>query len=95
MPTVCWRACRDRPRFRRLLTGIIAVDSLRKRSTSAVRSLNGESVITRDGVWIGREWLRVSRDKDVHAGVIGREKEMRALRDAVAAAEQQREAAAG
>jgi chromosome segregation protein len=33
--------------------------------------LSGESVITRDGVWIGREWLRVSRDKDVHAGVIG------------------------
>jgi len=23
--------------------------------------LSGESVITRDGVWIGREWLRVSR----------------------------------
>jgi len=49
----------------------------------------GESVITRDGIWIGRDWLRVSRDKDVHAGVIGREKEMRELRESVEAAEQQ------
>ncbi|HKE94139.1 MAG TPA: hypothetical protein VKB34_07535, partial [Povalibacter sp.] len=52
---------------------------------------NGESVITRDGIWIGRDWLRVSRDKDVHAGVIGREKEMRDLRDALAAAEARQE----
>ena len=43
-------------------------------------------------MWIGRDWLRVSRDKDVHAGVIGREKEMRALRDVVADGERQRNA---
>ncbi len=49
-------------------------------------------MITRDGVWIGRDWLRVSRDKDVHAGVIEREKEMRTLCDTVSAAEEQREA---
>jgi chromosome segregation protein len=73
-----------------LLTGIIAVDSLAEALDKRRTLLNGESVITRDGVWIGREWLRVSRDKDVHAGVIGREKEMRALRDAVSAAERQR-----
>ena len=64
-----------------LLTGIIAVDTLPEALDEAPTLLSGESVITRDGVWIGREWLRVSRDKDVHAGVIGREKEMRGLRD--------------
>ena len=37
----------------------------------------GESIITRDGVWIGQQWLRVSRDRDAHAGVIEREQEMR------------------
>lgn len=74
------------------LTGIIAVDTLPEALDKRRTLLSGESVITRDGVWIGREWLRVSRDKDVHAGVIGREKEMRALRDVVADAERQRDA---
>ncbi len=73
-----------------LLTGIIAVDTLSEALEKRRTLLSGESVITRDGVWIGREWLRVSRDKDVHAGVIGREKEMRALRDVVADAERER-----
>jgi chromosome segregation protein len=75
-----------------LLTGIIAVDTLPEALEKRRALLSGESVITRDGVWIGREWLRVSRDKDVHAGVIEREQEMRSLRDGVAAVEQQREA---
>ncbi|HEX7115641.1 MAG TPA: chromosome segregation protein SMC [Steroidobacter sp.] len=74
-----------------LLTGIIAVETLPEALEKRRTLLNGESVITKDGIWIGREWLRVSRDKDVHAGVIEREKEMRALRDVVAAAEQRRD----
>jgi chromosome segregation protein len=48
----------------------------------------GESVITRDGIWIGHDWLRVSRDRDAHAGVFGREQEMRTLRTEVAKAEE-------
>jgi len=74
-----------------LLTGIIAVDSLQEALAQRHTLLNGESVITRDGIWIGRDWLRVSRDKDVHAGVIGREKQMRELREAVSAAEERQE----
>jgi chromosome segregation protein len=74
-----------------LMSGIIAVDSLPEALAKRPLLLSGESVITRDGVWIGRDWLRVSRDKDVHAGVIGREKEMRELREAVEAAEQRRD----
>ncbi len=69
--------------FRALLSGIIAVDSLNEALAKRPTLLAGESVITRDGIWFGRDWLRVSRDKDVHAGVIGREKEMRELREAV------------
>ena len=75
-----------------LLAGIAAVDTLSEALEKRRTLLNGESVITRDGVWIGREWLRVSRDLDVHAGVLGREQEMRALRDAVAADEGRRDA---
>ncbi len=38
------------------------------------------SVITADGVWLSKNWLRVCRDKDAKAGVIGREQEMRRLK---------------
>ena len=38
------------------------------------------SVITVDGVWLSKNWLRVCRDKDAKAGVIGREHEMRRLK---------------
>ena len=36
-----------------------------------------ESVITIDGIWISRDWLRVSRDKDASAGILAREHQMR------------------
>ena len=43
----------------------------------------GESLITPEGIWIGRHWLRVSRDRDSHAGVLEREQQMRRLREDV------------
>jgi chromosome segregation protein len=39
-----------------------------------------ESVITSDGVWLSKHWLRVSRDKDPKAGVLSREHDMRRLK---------------
>jgi chromosome segregation protein len=38
------------------------------------------SVITKEGVWLSRNWLRVCRDKDAAAGVLGREHDMRRLK---------------
>jgi len=38
------------------------------------------SVITKDGLWLSRSWLRVCRDKDATAGVLGREHDMRRLK---------------
>lgn len=73
-----------------LLGGIFAVDTLGDALALRTRLAAGESVITRDGIWIGRDWLRVSRDQDVHAGVIEREQEMRMLRGEVAEAERRR-----
>jgi chromosome segregation protein len=75
-----------------MLAGIIAVDTLNEALERRHSLADGQSVITRDGIWIGRDWLRVSRDQDVHAGVIEREKEMRELRDAVALAEERLQA---
>jgi chromosome segregation protein len=42
---------------------------------------DGESVVTADGVWLGRNWLRVSRDKDAKSGVLTREHDMRRLKN--------------
>ena len=42
-----------------------------------------ESVITTDGVWLGKHWLRVARDKDTRAGVLSREHDMRRLKSGV------------
>ncbi|HVC03000.1 MAG TPA: chromosome segregation protein SMC [Steroidobacteraceae bacterium] len=39
----------------------------------------GESLVTRDGIWLGRDWLRVARDHDVRSGVIEREESLREI----------------
>ncbi|NIN37898.1 MAG: chromosome segregation protein SMC, partial [Gammaproteobacteria bacterium] len=41
---------------------------------------DGESVVTADGIWLGRSWLRVSRDKDARSGLLSREHEMRRVK---------------
>jgi chromosome segregation protein len=48
----------------------------------------GQSVITRSGEWVGREWLRVSRGADQHAGVIEREHRLKQLRSQVTVVEE-------
>jgi chromosome segregation protein len=49
----------------------------------------GQSVVTRDGIWLGPDWLRLSRDPEPHTGVIEREETLRALRAEVARLEAQ------
>lgn len=50
-------------------------------SALAIRAQIGTagSVITVDGVWVSQGWLRVRRDKDPKAGVLGRGHELRRL----------------
>ena len=43
-------------------------------------------MVTRDGIWLGADWLRVSRDADPHTGVIEREETLRELRAQVSRA---------
>jgi chromosome segregation protein len=70
------------------LAGVFTADSLtealQRRATLAV----GQSVITRGGEWLGRDWLRISRGVDHHLGVIEREQRLKGLRLAVVAAEE-------
>ncbi|MGA2563626.1 MAG: chromosome segregation protein SMC [Steroidobacteraceae bacterium] len=57
--------------------------ALRQRSALAP----GQSLITASGEWVGREWLRVNRGGDGHAGVLEREQRLKALREVCTAAD--------
>jgi len=64
-----------------LLDGVYAAESL----SAALQLRTGlaahESVVTQDGVWIGRDWLRVARDKDAQSGILKREKEIKEIEE--------------
>jgi len=62
-----------------LLGGVFAAADLAE-AMSVYPSLGaGESVVTADGIWVGRDWLRVARDADARAGVIQRNREIEEL----------------
>ncbi len=46
-----------------------------------------ESIITRDGIWLGSNWLRISRETDTNIGVLARENSIRELQQLVAESE--------
>jgi len=66
-----------------LLGGVRAVDDLDAALEVRKGLAPGESVITREGVWLGSNWLRVNRADDPHSGVIARGQEIRELRASV------------
>src|SRR5690606_23754656 len=43
----------------------------------------GESVITPDGLWLGRSWARVHAGEDKQSGVLAREREIHALKERI------------
>ena len=67
-----------------LLDGVYAADSLPDALAMAGSLSAGESVVTRDGIWLGQGWLRVARDTDEKAGVLQREREISQLQEEIA-----------
>jgi len=67
-----------------VLAPVFTAESLPEALRLQVHLGAGESVVTRDGIWLGVDWLRVSRDADAHAGVIEREENLRDIRAQVA-----------
>jgi chromosome segregation protein len=68
-----------------LLDGIYAVETLSQALTMRVGLAAHESIVTREGIWVGNNWLRVARDTDEKAGVLEREREISELTGQVAA----------
>jgi chromosome segregation protein len=70
-----------------VLSSVYTADTLAEALSLRRGLAAGESVVTRDGIWLGRDWLRVSRDADPHTGVIEREESLREIRAQVGALE--------
>jgi chromosome segregation protein len=67
-----------------VLSTVYTAETLNDALAVRTRLAAGESVVTRDGVWLGSDWLRLSRDADPHTGVIEREETLREIRVQVA-----------
>jgi chromosome segregation protein len=67
-----------------VLTSVFTAETLNEALGRRRQLTAGQSVVTRDGVWLGPDWLRLSRDKDPHTGVIEREESLREIRQQVA-----------
>ena len=63
-----------------ILRRVRIADSLNEALAIQGQLEDHESVVTADGIWLGRNWLRVSRDKDPKSGVLAREHELRRLK---------------
>ena len=62
-----------------LLTGIYCAETLAEALAQQPRLQTGESIITRDGIWLGVNWLRLNRSESHHDGVLARQQEIDTL----------------
>jgi chromosome segregation protein len=63
-----------------LVGDVFAVEDMAAARALRAKLRPGQSVVTRDGVWIGPNWVRVSREDDGRAGVLAREQEIKSLK---------------
>ena len=72
----------------RLLSRVRLAETLTEALKLRREISHDESVITRTGEWIGRDWLRVNRGGDPHSGVLEREQRLKQLRTELARTEE-------
>lgn len=65
------------------LTQVYVVDDLNDALKIRTKLNKEESVVTRDGIWLSRDWLRVYRDTSGHSGVLERENEILRLKESL------------
>jgi chromosome segregation protein len=62
-----------------LLRGVRVADSLQQAVAQRNELADGESFVTREGVWVGPRWVRLHRSDDPQVGVIARSDEIKRL----------------
>ena len=68
------------PAVLQMLSKVVVADTLGEALGIRDRLTFDQSVVTADGVWMGKNWLRVAKDKEGKAGVIAREHDLRRLK---------------
>ncbi|MFV3386498.1 chromosome segregation protein SMC [Pseudomonas sp. NY15364] len=61
------------------LAGVRPVESLEQALAARAQLVDGESLISRDGYWVGRHFLRVRRTAEADSGVLARGQELERL----------------
>ena len=74
-----------------LLTGVYYAEELVSAKQLSSELLAYESIVTKNGEWLGRDWIKVSRGSDNKTGVLQREKELRELKQRRIALQEQAE----
>jgi len=62
-----------------LLKGVLTADNLQQALSMRGQLSDTESVVTPEGIWLGKNWLRVARDKDEKAGILQREQTLKTI----------------
>ncbi|MHB8623024.1 MAG: chromosome segregation protein SMC [Sulfuricaulis sp.] len=62
-----------------LMEGVYVADTLDQALTSRGELAARESIVTRDGAWVGRNWLSIGNEKGARAGWLLREREIEVL----------------
>ncbi len=62
-----------------LLSGIYAVDTLDDAFALRSQLSSLESIVTRDGLWMGPNWLRIQKEDNNEAGVLARKQQIEQL----------------
>jgi chromosome segregation protein len=62
-----------------LLAGVYIAEHLDEALAVRTDLAPHESVVTRDGIWLGRNWVAVANEESVRAGIIGRNREIESL----------------
>ncbi|MFV2004541.1 MAG: chromosome segregation protein SMC [Gammaproteobacteria bacterium] len=73
------------------LHGIRCAESLNEALKIRQSLSHDESIITKDGIWLGSNWLRISRETDSSSGVLARENSIRELQQSLAEHEKKAE----
>lgn len=63
-----------------LLAGIYIASDIEEASNILKELAAHESVITRDGIWLGSQWVKINRQPDGHAGALSREQHIQSLK---------------
>jgi len=76
------------PGIRSLLHGIYCAENIDVALTMAPHLQVHESIVTLDGIWLGKQWLRLGKVADEKAGVFAREHLLAKLNEQIALQEQ-------